>query len=334
MSHSAASRTSSAGQYPAFLGPSELGTKDWDDYYTTEQQNALSESSVIGDDDLSALPTWFQDVNAPRKILDFLLSTHFPLSPNYKGNEPRESPIVLDVGTGNGRTLFQLRDGRTGESDSESDADSDVDEEFITVDESVEMSSAGVASTISEQSSQGYKGPLYGADYSASSISLAKALGARCSSYKDIHFHTMDVLADHPDSISWWPRSQDGSALKLFDLILDKGTFDAISLAQHPAPGSPTAHPSTIYPRRVGQLLRPGGFLLVTSCNWTEDEIIAWFTSHQPDTASSEREQSRINRGTSTFPVFEVFDKIDFPTFIFGGKAGAGVASVCFRRAK
>lgn len=288
---------------------------------------------MTGEGDFSALPTWFEDVNAPRKILDFLLSSQFPLSPNYMGDRPKDSPVVLDVGTGNGRTLFQLRDGKTGESESQSDADSDVDEELSTGVESVEISSAQASSTISGQSLRGYQGPLYGVDYSASSVSLATALRARSASYRDIHFHTMDVLADNPNSMSWWPRSQNGDTLKLFDLILDKGTFDAISLSPHPTPGSATAHPSTIYPRRVGQLLRPGGFLLVTSCNWTEDEIIAWFTPQQPETTSSEKEQPRIDQGTSILPVFEVFDKIDFPTFIFGGKAGAGVASVCFRRA-
>ncbi|EHY57411.1 Protein-lysine N-methyltransferase efm4 [Exophiala dermatitidis] len=318
--------STSAPSHPIHLDPSELGTKEyWDRYYQNDLDNDddADDPNTEDDDndnndngngnsppDPSELESWFDDVGAPAKTLAFLTSTTFPLSPNYTGptnsttststsTEPqqqdqrRPAPTVLDLGTGNGSALFSLRlEG-------------------------------------------GYTGPMVGVDYSSQSIELARKLArqyfsssssATASVSANISFHVLDLITDDPTTQSWWPVSSHG-----FDLVLDKGTFDAISLssATVQVPTDPTYSHSTttterrvceLYPSKVLSMVKPGGFLLVTSCNWTEDEVVAWFTG--PTATGSDDSKGR----------FEVYDTIKYPVFEFGGQKGQGVASVCFRK--
>ncbi|KAL2393238.1 hypothetical protein ABEF93_001694 [Exophiala dermatitidis] len=316
--------STSAPSHPTHLNPSELGTKEyWDRYYQNDLDNDDDESNTDDDQDNnedsnnapdpSELESWFDDVGAPAKTLAFLTSTTFPLSPNYieptdstdltststspssppQQGADRPAPTVLDLGTGNGSALFSLRlEG-------------------------------------------GYTGPMVGVDYSSQSIELARKLArqyfsssssATASVSANISFHVLDLITDDPTTQSWWPVSSHG-----FDLVLDKGTFDAISLssATVQVPTDPTDSHSTttterrvceLYPSKVLSMVKPGGFLLVTSCNWTEDEVVAWFTG--PTATGSDDSKGR----------FEVYDTIKYPVFEFGGQKGQGVASVCFRK--
>jgi EEF1A lysine methyltransferase 2 len=215
-------------------------------------------------------------VNAPQKILGFLTSHDFPLAPCHGlSKPPDECPSVLDLGTGNGQTLFQLRlQGK-------------------------------------------FTGQLVGVDYSEASIELARELGKNQAGCKDIEFDVMDIIDDNPGERQWWRA--DG-----FDLVLDKGTFDAISLSEAVVSHSPSLHPPneasvrthTVYPSRALSMVKPGGFLLVTSCNWTQEELIHWFTTGEPRSSHC----------------VSVWKTIEYPKFKFGGHEGQGVCTVCFKR--
>jgi len=51
-----------------------------------------------------------------------------------------------------------------------------------------------------------------------------------------------------------------------WDLVLDKGTYDAIALSQEPVDSGPSKGklPSLVYPERVVELVKIGGFFLIT----------------------------------------------------------------------
>ena len=247
----------------------------WDDYYSEEISNLEDEA----DDDGTTpkISTWFDEVKAPQKILKFLTSPAFPLAPShFLSREPSQCPSVIDLGTGNGQTLFELR------------------------------------------GQGGYRGKMVGVDYSETSVQLSRQLVEKLHHDGDMIFEVMDIIAEDRRKQSWWP--EDG-----FDLVLDKGTFDAVSLNGQATESasflalsgdSARTRTHTMYPLRALEMVKPGGFLLVTSCNWTQEEVITWFTTGRALEAGQ----------------FTVFDTINYPKFRFGGQEGQGVSTVCFRK--
>lgn len=202
----------------------------------------------------------------------------------------------------------------------------------------------------------GFLGCMVGVDYSAQSVQLARELqgskghsaywsgseddaededeeedgdgngehGTALISPEPIQFEVWDILSSNgllspsgkkvttdPEAtgeiLSWFPYDQGG-----FDIVLDKGTFDAISLADD----AEETRVCERYPDIVRQLLRAGGFLVVTSCNWTEEELVKWFTR------SGAGEGDRLS----------VWGRVEYPRFRFGGMEGQGVCTVCFQR--
>lgn len=261
---------------PDHLEPSELGTQRyWNKYYEDELATLLDREAA--EDDFESASTWFDDVKAPQKILNFLVGQQFPLSPcHFLSDSPENCPSVLDLGTGNGRTLLQLRcQGR-------------------------------------------YRGQLVGVDYSRSSIQVAQELVKNGKNCHDIRFEVMDIIRDDPRKQSWWLK--DG-----FDLVLDKGAFDAVSLCDEivesstsrlPATGQTPVRIHTLYPSRALSMVKPGGFLLITSCTWTQEEVVQWFTSFE----------------TGSSPEVSIWKTIAYPKFKFGGQEGQAVCTVCFRK--
>jgi EEF1A lysine methyltransferase 2 len=199
-----------------------------------------------------------------------------PDFPLFAQHTRPDLPAVLDVGTGNGSTLISLA----------------VD--------------------------YGIKAHMVGIDYSAPSVQLARQLwstmrdSAAEVGITTIDFDVFDLLNDSPQGEAWWPASSG------FDLVLDKGTFDAISLSAEAILGSDgTARkPAELYPSKIASLTKSNGYFLITSCNWTEAEVISRFTTGE------------------LAGVFEVFHRIKYPKYSFGGHEGQGVASVCFRKLK
>ncbi|KIW06339.1 uncharacterized protein PV09_02802 [Verruconis gallopava] len=262
---------------PKHLEPSELGTKQyWEDAYSREIDNHKTSPDDEG-------TVWFSDSGAEEKVLDFLEcyaddGVLFKDARNEHANVPTS---FLDLGTGNGHLLFALRDA-------------------------------------------GWDGLMLGVDYSAKSVQLARQIGkARTEqnegqddaedehddtegkSTRPVYFAEYDIL--NPTPLSDAPAAG-------FDVVLDKGTFDAISLSSETTPDGRRI--CETYCEKVLPLLKTGGLFVITSCNWTEDELTAWFVHDTPSVAGS----------------FELCDRIEYPSFTFGGRKGSSVATLCFKR--
>jgi 2-polyprenyl-3-methyl-5-hydroxy-6-metoxy-1,4-benzoquinol methylase len=127
---------------------------------------------------------------------------------------------------------------------------------------------------------------LTGVDYSLQAIELARRIAAKeeCA----IEYRVFNIVSD--------------TVPQRYDVVLDKGTFDAICLHHSNLKAS--------YIAAVRQLTREGGVFGITSCNFTEQEITALFT-----------EQG-----------FTVLTRVKYPTFTFGGQQGSTVCTVFFTR--
>ena len=91
-----------------------------------------------------------------------------------------------------------------------------------------------------------------------------------------------------------------------FDLVVDKGTLDAVGLS----PDGQAARAR--YAATLERVLPVGGLVVITSCNSTVDELIAELS------------------GTGAF---EEVDRVrTYPTFRFGGHEGSRWCTVAFRR--
>ncbi|CAO3610135.1 unnamed protein product [Cunninghamella echinulata] len=151
---------------------------------------------------------------------------------------------------------------------------------------------------------EGYQ-DLTGIDYSPSAITLAKSVAIE-KDQANIRYYTVDFLKDEEDNDSWRKKENN----KLYQLVLDKGTFDAISLHpdQEVAKQEGRLGPRDIYVRSVYHLInKSNGILLITSCNWTMDELILHFKSY-----------------------FKYQSHVKYPTFSFGGQTGSKICTVAF----
>lgn len=105
---------------------------------------------------------------------------------------------------------------------------------------------------------------LTGVDYSLPSIELSKKI-CSAQSPNPINFFPLDITA----------QEQIETIKANYDVALDKGTFDAISLAQDQS--NTTA--ADLYVNHVNEILKDNGTLLITSCNFTETELVSKFQS-------------------------------------------------------
>lgn len=127
---------------------------------------------------------------------------------------------------------------------------------------------------------------LTGVDYSQQALELARRIAAKegCA----IEYRAFNIVRD--------------AVQQQYDVVLDKGTFDAICL-----------HHSDLranYLAAVQQLTRQGGVFGITSCNFTEQEICALFALHG----------------------FALHTRVQYPTYSFGGQQGSTVCTVFFTR--
>ncbi|CDZ96840.1 Methyltransferases [Phaffia rhodozyma] len=193
-------------------------------------------------------------------------------------------PRILDLGTGNGYNLFLLSSKRGK-----------------------------------------YPGAvLKGVDYSQGSVDLARLIRDKRASGEVESSDEDDSDDDEQDNESGWTDSTadisfdaadilrgdpiDGGP---WDLVTDKGTYDAIALSSDPIPPT-NLSPAELYPIQVSKLVKPGGYFLITSCNFTEEEIKKRFTK-------------------STLG-FSYHSRVNHPTFTFGGSKGSTVCTVAFQK--
>ncbi|KAF1919198.1 S-adenosyl-L-methionine-dependent methyltransferase [Ampelomyces quisqualis] len=145
----------------------------------------------------------------------------------------------------------------------------------------------------------GWRGAMVGVDYSGKSVELARGIQRRKGEgYEDLRFEEWDVLAQAAS-----PMLAEG-----WDVVLDKGTFDAVCLSNEvDARGRRVCEG---YKERVVPLIAPGGRFLITSCNWTEEELKGWFDGGE----------------------LGFVGKVKYPSFTFGGREGSSVVTLCFQR--
>jgi len=96
---------------------------------------------------------------------------------------------------------------------------------------------------------------LAGIDYSPDAVRLAQMVAASRGG-SQITFSVCDFLAGVPLALDGQTDSTGG-----WDLVLDKGTYDAIALGEKDEHGR---SPAAGYPERVSRLLKDGAFYLIT----------------------------------------------------------------------
>jgi len=153
---------------------------------------------------------------------------------------------------------------------------------------------------------QSWAGRMLGVDYSERSVEFAKRIAGDRD--LNVEFRWWDIMNQSPSSAS----ILDGDQKEGWDVVLDKGTFDAISLSEEMDERGRRVCEG--YKERVLPLVREGGVFLVTSCNWTEEELVGWF-------------------GGETGGFVEC-GRIGYKSYSFGGVKGQTISSVCFRRQK
>ncbi|XP_074284714.1 uncharacterized protein LOC141610417 [Silene latifolia] len=149
---------------------------------------------------------------------------------------------------------------------------------------------------------------LTGVDYSEGAVDLARGLAER-DGLTNLTFLVDDVL--------------DTKLERQFQLVMDKGTLDAIGLH----PDGPIKR--LMYWDSVAKLVAPGGLLVITSCNSTKDEIVREVERFNQRYAGDSNEQDAL----TIPPCFQYVDHVrSYPTFMFGGVVGSRVATVAFLR--
>lgn len=126
-------------------------------------------------------------------------------------------------------------------------------------------------------------GYFLGVDYSEPSVRFARNVAAAREIEVDFEHH--DLLNEEP-------------LTPPFDLVLDKGTLDAIALSEdREAKGK--------YVTKVLPMIKRGGMFMITSCNFTKAELVKLIG-------------------------LPLADEIAYPQFHFGGQTGSSVVTLVF----
>ncbi|CAK9438222.1 uncharacterized protein LODBEIA_P24800 [Lodderomyces beijingensis] len=175
----------------------------------------------------------------------------------------------VDLGTGNGHLLFQMHE----------DFEQDIENPEISF-------------------------KFHGIDYSPDSVAFAKDIAAK--KYADASLDKANFQFDQVDLLS---ANADFLDSHKFDFVLDKGTLDAIALNQDPIAALDGKRGMDVYASQVARMMHPDSVFLITSCNFTESELVMLITSSTD---------------------LRVWSKVEYPNFSFGGQKGSTVVSIAF----
>ncbi|XP_030060598.1 EEF1A lysine methyltransferase 2 isoform X1 [Microcaecilia unicolor] len=131
---------------------------------------------------------------------------------------------------------------------------------------------------------------LAGIDYCPAAIELAKRIFEKEGFSQSIRLQVEDFLNLSSD-------------LSEFDIGFDKGTFDAVSLDPENA-----VEKREQFVMSLKHVLKPEGFFIITSCNWTKEELLHHFREG-----------------------FEFVEELPSPKFSFGGRTGSSVTVLVFK---
>ncbi|TYI72828.1 hypothetical protein E1A91_D07G086400v1 [Gossypium mustelinum] len=167
---------------------------------------------------------------------------------------------------------------------------------------------------LQELAKQGFT-DLTGIDYSEVAIDFARSHADR-DGFSSIKFLVDDILETKLE--------------RQFQLVMDKGTIDAIGLH----PDGPIKR--MMYWDSVSKLVAPGGVLVITSCNHTKDELVQEVENFNHRNAGMLRQDPNTIKDRETHrdcPPYQYLNHVQtYPTFMFGGSLGAHVATVAFVR--
>jgi len=143
---------------------------------------------------------------------------------------------------------------------------------------------------------------LLGIDYSSHAVELAqKVANEHGESTSQITYNVCDFIQQDVPKLDVHRPT--------YDLVLDKGTYDAIALAGNYPDGT---SPCELYAKRLTAILSPGGHFLITSCNFTEDELVTRFAKAELD--------------------LETHSTVKHQTYTYAGRSGSIVSTVAFRK--
>ncbi|KYQ94340.1 hypothetical protein DLAC_04636 [Tieghemostelium lacteum] len=153
----------------------------------------------------------------------------------------------------------------------------------------------GNGMTLIEMAKLGFKN-LEGSDYSEKAIDLAKSI-AEEEQFSFIKYFNDDI-------------SQSSIEDNYYDIIMDKGTFDAIALSEE------RDKMKLLYKQLVERTLSTANesLFIITSCNYTDQELKAYFLDDQKR--------------------FEFIQNVQYPVFKFGGSKGSSQTTLIFKKLK
>ncbi|XP_068974670.1 EEF1A lysine methyltransferase 2 [Bombus flavifrons] len=149
----------------------------------------------------------------------------------------------------------------------------------------------GNGMTLVELTKQGFE-KLLGVDYSEKAVDLAREV-LKGNNMSHVELKVCDIL-----------DSENFNLPIDFKLVHDKGTYDAISL--HPEDPSSKRQK---YIENIYKILLPSGYLVLTSCNWTKEEIENHFQNY-----------------------FDILHVLPADTFVFGGQTGNIVTQLVLQK--